>query len=82
MATRGKMTEVPLADSKPTDLLSADEVAELCGITRGRVCQLLQSGEMKGEKFRGIVWQIERREAERFTQRPKGPGRPRLGRHS
>lgn len=78
MATRGKVTEVPLAEAKPTDLLSAHEVAELCGMTHGRVCQLLQSGEMKGSKLRGIMWQVERREAERFSSRPEGPGRPRV----
>jgi hypothetical protein len=69
---------VPLAQAKPTDLLSAHEVAELCGMTHGRVCQLLQSGEMKGEKMRGIIWLIERREAEKFVNRPEGPGRPRI----
>ena len=79
MATRGKTTQVPLAQAKPTDLLSADEVAELCGMTRGRVCQLLQSGQMKGEKYRKIIWQVERQEAERFLDRPDGPGRPRSG---
>lgn len=79
MATRGKVTEVPLAQAKATDLLSADEVAELCGMTHGRVCQLLQSGEMKGSKLRGIIWQVERREAEKFIKEPGGPGRPRNG---
>ena len=80
MATRGRVEEVPLAKAtKPTDLLSAHEVAELCGMTHGRVCQLLQSGEMKGEKLRQIIWQIERREAEKFIHRPDGPGRPRNG---
>ena len=79
MATRGKTTEVSLAQAKPTDLLTADEVAELCGMTRGRVSQLLISGEMKGSKLRGILWQIQRREAEKFANRPEGPGRPRSG---
>lgn len=78
MATRGKVVEVPLAQTKPTDKLSADEVAQLCGMTHGRVCQLLQSGEMKGTQGRGRIWQIERREAEKFKQRPEGPGRPRI----
>jgi hypothetical protein len=79
LATRGKVTEVPLAETKPTDLLSADEVAELCGMTHGRVCQLLQSKTMKGNKLRGIIWQVERREAEKFRKPSEGPGRPRNG---
>jgi len=79
LATRGKSKEVPLAEARPTDLLSAHEVAEICGMTHGRVCQLLQAGEMKGDKLRGIIWQIERREAEKFIERPDGPGRPRTG---
>lgn len=79
MATRGKTTEVSLVETKPTDMLTAAEVAELCGMTHGRVCQLLQSGEMKGEKFRGILWQVQRREAEKFASKPEGKGRPRVG---
>lgn len=79
MATRGKTTKVPLAQAKPTDLLTAYEVAELCGMTHGRVCQLLQSGEMKGSKLLDIIWQVERREAEKFIKSPGGPGRPRIG---
>ena len=66
-----------LADSKPTDKLSVVEVAELTGMTHGRVCQLLRSGEMKGIKFRGVLWEIERREAEKFMEQPNGGGRPR-----
>lgn len=77
MAIRGKVTEVSLAQAKPTDRLSPDEVAELCGMTHGRVCQLLRSGEMKGEKGRGGLWEIERREAEKFVDQPEGGGRPR-----
>lgn len=80
MPTRGKLTKVPsIAEAKPTDMLSAYEVAELCGMTHGRVCQLLQAGTMKGEKLLGLVWQIQRREAEKFVNRPDGPGRPRTG---
>ncbi len=79
MAVKGKVKEISMAEASPTDMLSADEVAELCGMTHGRVCQLLQSGEMAGTKFRDIVWQIERREAERFLNQPDGGGRPRSG---
>lgn len=79
MAYRGRLEEVPLAKTKPTDKLTVDEVAKLCNLTHGRVCQLLRSGEMKGEKFAGVVWQIERREADKFAKPPEGKGRPREG---
>lgn len=78
MAFKGRIKEVSLSRAKPDDLLSVDEVAELCGMTHGRVCQLLRSGEMKGTKFRGIMWQITRREAEKFKVRPEGRGRRRI----
>lgn len=82
MATRGDTKEVPLVEAKPTDKLSVDEVAELCGMCHSRVCQLLRAGEMKGTKFRGIFWQVERREAEKFKIQPEGKGRPRVNGHS
>ena len=79
MADRGHLEEVPLSKTKSTDMLTVDEVAELCGLTHGRVCQLLRSEEMRGTKFAGVVWQIERREAEKFKQKPQAKGRPREG---
>ena len=78
MATRGNFQDVPLTTSKSTDWLSPDEVAELCGMTHGRVCQLLRSGEMVGRKRRGL-WEVQRREAEKFKDQPEGGGRPRVG---
>ena len=79
MAIKGNLTEVPADKASPTDLLSTAEVAELCGMTKGRVCQLLQSGEMIGKKLRGLYWMIERREADKFADQPVGGGRPRIG---
>lgn len=79
MAIKGRIKEIKLSQAKSGDFLSVDEVAELCGMTHGRVCQLLRSGEMKGTKLRGIIWQIIRREAEKFKVRPEGKGRPRIG---
>ncbi len=78
MATRGKVTKVALAQTKPTDWLTPEEVAELCGMTHGRVCQLLRSGSMKGEKRRGGLWEVQRREAVKFSHRSGGRGRPRI----
>lgn len=78
MAYRGEIKEVSLSATKPSDMLSVKEVAELCGITHGRVCQLLRDGIMKGQKFQKIVWQVRRREAEKFIERPTSVGRPRI----
>lgn len=78
MAYRGEMKEVALSSAKPNDLLSVEEVAELCGMSHSRVCQLLRAGLMKGEKLRGVFWQIARKEAEKFSQRPTAAGRPRI----
>lgn len=69
---------MPLSAAKANDLLTVEEVAELCGITHSRVCQLLRAEIMKGVKWRGILWQIKRKEAERFINRPTPGGRPRI----
>ncbi len=78
LATRGNTTDVSLAEAKATDWLTPEEVAEMCGMTHGRVCQLLRSGEMKGKQGRGRMWAIQRREAEKFREQPT-TGRPRNG---
>ncbi len=77
MAHRGELKEVALSSTKPNDLLSVEEVAKICGLTHGRVCQLLRAGVMKGEKYRNIIWQVRRRDAEAFCERPTTVGRPR-----
>lgn len=78
MAHEGNMKKVPLSAAKPNDWLSVDEVAELCGMTHGRVCQLLRAGTMAGEKFRNAIWQVKRKEAAKFIERPTSSGRPRI----
>lgn len=78
MAHRGELKEVSLSSAKSNDLLSVEEAAELCGLTHSRVCQLLRAGIMKGEKLRGVFWQVTRKEAEKFSHRPTAAGRPRI----
>ncbi len=78
MAQRGESREVPLSATRANDLLSVHEVATLCGMTHSRVCQLLRSGEMKGKKFRDVIWQVKRKDAEKFAERPNPEGRPRI----
>jgi excisionase family DNA binding protein len=78
MAQRGVTKEVQLADTKADDLLTVKEVATLCGMTHSRVCQLLRSGEMRGKKLQRVLWQVKRREAEKFVERKNPEGRPRV----
>ena len=52
-------------------------VAEACGIlnlTRQRVCQLLNSGQLKGEKAHGMLWIIPEKSLNEFQkiERPVG----------
>jgi hypothetical protein len=39
----------------------------------------LRSGEMQGRKARGGLWEVMRREAEKFIEQPAGGGRRRTG---
>jgi predicted DNA-binding transcriptional regulator AlpA len=60
-------------------VLSAVEVAELLGISRQRVYQLLEEHDdfprPIAETARGSVW--SRREVEQWARKPRRPGRPR-----
>jgi len=62
-------------------LLTVREVCEMLGVTHGRVCQLLRSGEMKGTKIGRLMWLIPESEAKKFLE-PSSVGRPRSGAQS
>ena len=79
VSTKGNITKIPQAKALSVDMLAVDEVAELCGMTVGRVYQLLRSGEMKGTKYRNVYWQITKKQAAKFRHHPDGGGRPRNG---
>lgn len=70
---------IPMSRTNPDDLLSPEEVAALTGMSHSRVCQLLRKRQMNGRKVRGRMWEIQRREAERFIE-VAATGRPRTGR--
>jgi excisionase family DNA binding protein len=57
--------------------VSTTEAAEIIGVSRTRVIQLLGAGELKGEKINARAWLIERQEAERVAGKPYTTGRPR-----
>lgn len=54
------------------------QAAELIGISRRRVLQLLESGAIAGEKLNPRMWLVNKRSAERFSKKPAPKvGRPR-----
>jgi len=60
------------------NLLSTKEAAEVIGCTEGRVCQLLRSGDLAGEKINERAWVVHRESAEKYAKRPQHTGRPRI----
>lgn len=61
------------------ELMDVKEVAELLGVTVGRVRQLATTGQLKGERLgsptRGM-WVFKRVDVEAFAALPRRPGRP------
>lgn len=49
--------------------LSANEAADLLGLTTGRIRQLLIGKELHGKKLNEKAWVIDRREVERFARK-------------
>lgn len=49
------------------DIISTAEAAKILGLTKGRIRQLLQSGEIKGQRV-GRTWIIYRRDIEEFQR--------------
>lgn len=56
------------------DLMTTQQVADLHGVTRGRVVQWIQNGDLPAKKF-NQVWMIYREDAENYSRKPI-PGRP------
>lgn len=78
--TAESVLERRLTSSGPSiPVLSAGEVAELLGVSRQRVYQLLEEHDdfphPIAETPRGAVW--ARREVEGWARKPRRPGRPR-----
>ena len=55
--------------------LTTQEVAEMHGVTRGRVVQWIQEGGLPAEKVQQI-WLVKEEDAKNYKRRPI-PGRPR-----
>lgn len=50
-------------------LLTAQEAAQLLGMSYGHVRKLLASGELRGSKHGGWMWMVTREEVERFRRK-------------
>jgi len=59
-------------------LLTVSEAARQCGLTDGRVRQLLRAGAIQGVKVSLALWLIPAAEVEKLKVVPKR-GRPRSG---
>jgi excisionase family DNA binding protein len=57
--------------------VSTTEAAEIIGVSRTRVIQLLGAGELPGEKINSRAWLIVRKDAEKMANRQYTTGRPR-----
>lgn len=68
-----------MIDMTKTRMYTVQEAAEASGLTHGRICQLLRSGEIKGQKVGRLMWLIPESEVRRIAERGGGPGRPRSG---
>lgn len=62
-----------------TDMLTAGEAAEELGYHLNHLYRLLKSGDVKGQKWAGRIWMIERREVERVKALQDGNGRLQKG---
>ena len=49
--------------------LSVNEVADLLGLTTGRIRQLLISGELEGVKVNERAWVIDRKVVEKYARK-------------
>lgn len=57
---------------------TVDEAAEVAGVTRGRLSQMIRSGVVKGLRVSGTCWLVSEREAQKVRKESSRVGRPRL----
>jgi len=57
--------------------ITVTEAAELIGVTNSYVTRLLADGRVKGERFHGRAWLVDRKSAESYRDNPPPMGRPR-----
>ena len=57
--------------------VSTTEAAEIIGVSRIRIIQLLQEGELVGEKLNERAWAVTRKSVEKVAEKQYTTGRPR-----
>lgn len=57
---------------------TVEEAASFAGMTRGRMSQMLNSGEAKGLRITGKCWLVAEAEAARVRDQRSSCGRPRV----
>lgn len=55
----------------PENYITTNEAADVLGVTRQRVLQLIQDGRLKAEKFAN-VYMIRRGDLDRIEEKPMG----------
>ena len=73
----GKTVIVAVSAGKDTvRKVRAAQAAEMLGVTRGRVSQMISTGQLESFRERGTVWVTEDSIEARLAEQPKA-GRPR-----
>jgi len=57
--------------------VSTSEAADIIGVSRIRVIQMLHDGDLEGEKINQRAWAVVRKSAEKAATREYTTGRPR-----
>lgn len=56
--------------------ITLTEAAELTGYSEGWICRLLNTNRLKGRRWNGRAWQVDRKDAMRYAKDAPPMGRP------
>jgi excisionase family DNA binding protein len=56
--------------------ITLTEAAELTGYSEGWICRLLNTNRLKGRRWNGRAWQVDKKDALRYAKEPHEKGRP------
>jgi len=65
-----------MLETTDAKFLTTREAAAKAGVTKGRICQLIWSGEIEAKRV-GTIWLIPENQVEKIKIRPTKVGRPR-----
>jgi hypothetical protein len=63
-------------------MISAEQAADIIGVTTGRIRQLLRAGVLSGVKINARAWVVDERSAQKVRKTQHSGGRPRSGKNS